>query len=1162
MANYFDTGILLTAGFSLSSQAPLDGRSVVELLTDLDTHITENRAYEGMCVYVKENKKNYIYNGTTWEEFVGGGGSSEKQIKDWVSGSSYLEGDYIYHEGEIYRCLTSNSNVDFDEANWKKLTYGIDELSKEDVERLLGLTEEEIEAMTDLILDTEVRIDKTYSSSKIYTDIQQCLEESKTYTLEELEKVKIDDTLTTTDKTIVGAINEVKDSIITNYKDLTNKPSIAGVELDGNKSLSDLGITIYDDTEVKSDIASLKEYKQNKKDDTLTTTDKTITGAINEVNGDLLDTVGFSADYKNIILNRKNGLNPYTIPISAIINNASLAELKDVDSTDVGDGKTLVYDGATNKHKYVDSSITDEFVKMDSTTDAKYLSDLIDKSTVVNDNGVLKVKKLDGQEVTITEINYLKGLTMNVMDLVSAFSNGGVKVWETPVNTYSDLETLDRSTFIDGISYIVYVLIDETHSNAKTTYLCTKTSTTFFGNADSQRNFTTNPIDLANEVTGKLGTSNIDVDNLWTLLTINDTYKTLTTNNEIFGTHGAKAMYDELVTEIGAKANTSDIPTKVSELENDSNFVGLNDTQASATTTYSSNKIADLITEATMGKDLGNLLIVESSVDMSTLATKDNLGKSVLYIGNSTINYTKGEIYELYWDAININYISFAYSPTIKFNFTKIQEILGTKTSLTVTGEYGYQNQKVWHITTDIGMAGDSLVNYGIISKQNKFVFGDKFKYTYDNSKRNSYRWLPTGNVPTWNLTKAWYNIDKFIMYNGTDDIYKKGRVYRLTGDKVTISTNSTEISNLAIDKDKFLNNCSLRGDITFKWMNEGYFTLSTNGSGDAKTYTKKQFNSWGITYDGDITIGNNYIKIVTSKDTSINNWEWKDVTDYTTDFDALKTKVDGKVDKTDIVDNLTSTDTNKPLSANQGKVLKDEVDKKAEIDDTQSSITTVYSSDKVDEITSNIGDISITKTQVLDFNNLIPTEGAKEKTFVNIYSSDRLNAPSNEVSHWIVKALRVDNEIRQTAMATHSSAVYVRSTADGTKWTPWGKICTTSVADVPTTYINTFENETYIKPSEANVCSYYVTNGRCEVKLGVKCLSTTNNFVQIISGLPKSKSPIYSNVVDLVMSNSGASGVFQLNTNGTLRIVCRYGNSSVTGDRFFYTSFSYPVAE
>ena len=42
--------------------------------------------------------------------------------------------------------------------------------------------------MSGLILDTEVRIDKTYSSSKIYQDIQQCLQDSKDFTLEELGK--------------------------------------------------------------------------------------------------------------------------------------------------------------------------------------------------------------------------------------------------------------------------------------------------------------------------------------------------------------------------------------------------------------------------------------------------------------------------------------------------------------------------------------------------------------------------------------------------------------------------------------------------------------------------------------------------------------------------------------------------------------------------------------------------------------------------------------------------------------------------------------------------------------------------------------------------------------------------------------------------------------
>ena len=324
---------------------------------------------------------------------------------------------------------------------------------------------------------------------------------------------------------------------------------------------------VYDDTQIKSDINDLKSDKQDKTDNSLETTDKTLVGAINTINGNQLDTVTFSADYKNIILNRKNGLNPYTIPIASIINNAKITELNDVDDTDIGNGKTIVYDATTKKHKYVDSTGTDELVKMDGTTDAKYLTDLIDKSTIVNDNGTLKVKKLDGQEVSISEINYLKGLTMNIMDLVSAFANGGVKVWETPVNTYADLSTLDRSTFIDGMCYIVYVLADETHSGAKTTYLCDKTSSTFFGNADSQRNFLTNPIDLANEVTGKLGTSNIDVDSLWTLLTINDTYKTLTSKDEVFGTHGAKALYDELVTAIGNKANSSDITTHTGDTD-------------------------------------------------------------------------------------------------------------------------------------------------------------------------------------------------------------------------------------------------------------------------------------------------------------------------------------------------------------------------------------------------------------------------------------------------------------------------------------------------------------------------------------------------------------------------------------------------------------------
>lgn len=61
-------------------------------------------------------------------------------------------------------------------------------LTEEEVLALVGLSEEELEGLATVISDTELRIDKTYSSSKIYTELERVLEEGKTYTLEEIAK--------------------------------------------------------------------------------------------------------------------------------------------------------------------------------------------------------------------------------------------------------------------------------------------------------------------------------------------------------------------------------------------------------------------------------------------------------------------------------------------------------------------------------------------------------------------------------------------------------------------------------------------------------------------------------------------------------------------------------------------------------------------------------------------------------------------------------------------------------------------------------------------------------------------------------------------------------------------------------------------------------------
>ena len=68
-ARAFGGGITVASGFDLGAKAPLDSRIVVATLEERDSHVTNNRAYEGMLVYVQADKKTYQLVGTEWEEF-------------------------------------------------------------------------------------------------------------------------------------------------------------------------------------------------------------------------------------------------------------------------------------------------------------------------------------------------------------------------------------------------------------------------------------------------------------------------------------------------------------------------------------------------------------------------------------------------------------------------------------------------------------------------------------------------------------------------------------------------------------------------------------------------------------------------------------------------------------------------------------------------------------------------------------------------------------------------------------------------------------------------------------------------------------------------------------------------------------------------------------
>ena len=102
---------------------------------------------------------------------------------------------------------------------------------------------------------------------------------------------KTDDTLGTTDKTVPGAINEIKNNIDTIGDNFTSEKTETKYDMKYNgKSIGSINIELEEDQIAGGDGSfniDLTPY-QTKNDDTLTTTNKTIIGGINEIKNDII----------------------------------------------------------------------------------------------------------------------------------------------------------------------------------------------------------------------------------------------------------------------------------------------------------------------------------------------------------------------------------------------------------------------------------------------------------------------------------------------------------------------------------------------------------------------------------------------------------------------------------------------------------------------------------------------------------------------------------------------------------------------------------------------------------------------------------------------------------------------------------------------------------
>ena len=84
----FGKGITVASGFDLGAKAPLDSRATVKTLEERDAHLTGNRAYEGMLVYVEADKKTYQLVDGQWKVFGFDNEQFEANVEDTLESDS------------------------------------------------------------------------------------------------------------------------------------------------------------------------------------------------------------------------------------------------------------------------------------------------------------------------------------------------------------------------------------------------------------------------------------------------------------------------------------------------------------------------------------------------------------------------------------------------------------------------------------------------------------------------------------------------------------------------------------------------------------------------------------------------------------------------------------------------------------------------------------------------------------------------------------------------------------------------------------------------------------------------------------------------------------------------------------------------------------------
>ena len=122
------------------------------------------------------------------------------------------------------------------------------------------------------------------------------------------------------------------------------------------------------------------------------------------------------------------------------------------------------------------------------------------------------------------------------------------------------------------------------------------------------------------------------------------------------------------------------------------------------------------------------------------------------------------------------------------------------------------------------------------------------------------------------------------------------------------------------------------------------------------------------------------------------------------------------------------------------------------------------------------------------------------------LYVSQNTGGTKAFWGHQIIHATNANG----TSIFYRAIALSDRENVADSAYKPWQKVYVTSISDISKTIINTFDDETYVKPNKTNTCDYTVKDGICTLRIETACLATSANFTKILSGLPKPMLTLY----------------------------------------------------